>query len=251
MYFEKDSVDAKILFNNDSEEHPLKKIRLIIIEDNRLLREGINEMLKKEPDIIVVAAFGDRDFSFDKISKLDSNVVLVDLGLPNQNSLELVKSLKVKFLNLKIIVMDLVPAQEDILKFVEAGASGFILKDATVTEFVNTIRAVAQGENILPPTMAGSLFSQIMDYGVKELSTSNLIKSVNMTKREREVVELIAQGLTNKDIAIKLRLSIYTVKSHVHNILEKMALNTRVQIAIHARAEESSQLAADNSKKTA
>ncbi len=218
----------------------MKKLRLILIEDNRLLRDGISAMLKKEADFNLAAAFGDGDFAMDKISELKPNIVLLDLGLPEHDSLELVKSLKKKYTDVKIIVMDLVPIQEDVLRFVEAGVSGFILKDATVAEFTKTIRSVAAGEKVLPPLMAGSLFSQIVDYGVKELSPSKLAEAVRMTKREREIVELIAEGLANKEIAYKLNISIYTVKSHVHNILEKMALNTRVQIAIHSRTKDSS-----------
>ena len=216
----------------------LKKIRLILIEDNRLLREGINTMLKKEPDISVVAAFGDSDIGLDKITELKPNVVLLDLGLANNNSLDFVKSLKTENKEIKIIVMDLIPIQEDIMRFVEAGVSGFILKDATISEFTKTIRSVAGGEKILPPIMAESLFSQIVDSGVKKMGPSKMIQSVKMTNREREIVALIAEGLANKEIAFKLSLSIYTVKSHVHNILEKMALNTRVQIAIHSQSEE-------------
>jgi two-component system response regulator DegU len=216
----------------------LKRIRLILIEDNRLLREGINAMLKKETDINVVAAFDDSKNVLKKINELEPNIVLLDLGLANQNSLDLVKSLKNENNDIKVIAMDLVPIQEDIMRYVEAGVSGFILKDASIAEFTKTIRSVAGGEKVLPPTMAGSLFSQIMDYGVKELGPSKLIESVRMTRREREIVELIAEGLANKEIAYKLNLSIYTVKSHVHNILEKMALNSRVQIAIHSRYAE-------------
>jgi DNA-binding NarL/FixJ family response regulator len=197
-------------------------------------------MLKKEPDINVVASFGDSDFAPGKISELKPSIVLLDLGLPNQNSLELVKSLKDKCPDAKIIVMDLVPIQEDILRFVEAGVSGFILKDATVAEFTKTIRQVAGGEKVLPPTLAGSLFSQIVDYGFKELGPAKVIQSVRMTRREGEIVQLIAGGLANKEIAHRLNLSIYTVKSHVHNILEKMALNTRVQIAIHTHSSKNS-----------
>ena len=195
-------------------------------------------MLKKETDINVVAALGDTNFTPDTINELKPNVVLLDLGLANQNSLELVKYLKTENSDIKVIAMDLVPIQEDILRFVEAGVSGFIVKDASIAEFTKTIRSVAGGDKVLPPTMAGSLFSQIMDYGVNELGPSELIQSVRMTKREREIVELIAEGLANKEIAYKLNLSIYTVKSHVHNILEKMALNSRVQIAIHAHSAE-------------
>ena len=216
----------------------MKKIKILLIEDNRLLRDGISAMLKKEPDMSVAAAVDDSRSALENISELKPNVVLLDLGLPNQNSLELVKSLKDEYHDIKVIVMDLVPIQEDILRFVEAGVSGFILKDATVAEFTKTIRHVAGGEKVLPPTLAGSLFSQIKGNGVKELGPSKLIQSVKMTKREREIVSLIAEGLANKEIAFKLNLSIYTVKSHVHNILEKMALNTRVQIAIHSYSNE-------------
>lgn len=214
----------------------MKKLRIILIEDNRLLREGITSILKKEPDINVVAAFGDSHFLFDKIDELKPKIILLDLGLSSQNSLELVKSLKRKYNDLKVIVLDLIPIQEDIIRFVEAGVSGFILKDASTDELTKTIRSVAKGKKVLPSTLAGSLFSQIMDFGIKELGTKKLIQSVRMTNREREIIELISEGLTNKEISYKLNISVYTVKSHVHNILEKMALNTRVQIAIHASA---------------
>jgi DNA-binding NarL/FixJ family response regulator len=214
----------------------MKKIKLIIIEDNRLLREGIHAMLKKETDISVIGAFSDGDFDIDNLIDLKPLIVLLDLGLPNHDSLNMVKSIKAEYPEIKIIVMDLVPIQEDILMYVEAGVSGFILKDATVAEFTETIRQVASGEKVLPATLAGSLFSQIVDYGVKELGPTKLVESVRMTSREREIVDLIAEGLANKEIAHKLNISIYTVKSHVHNILEKMALNTRVQIAIHSQS---------------
>jgi DNA-binding NarL/FixJ family response regulator len=197
-------------------------------------------MLKKETDINVAASFGDSDFSPEKISELKPDIVLLDLGLANHNSLDFVKSLKDGYHEIKVIVMDLVPIQEDIMQYVEAGVSGFIIKDATIAEFTKTIRSVAAGEKILPPTLTGSLFSQIIDSGVKELGPTKMIQSVKMTKREREIVELIAEGLANKEIAYKLNLSIYTVKSHVHNILEKMALNTRVQIAIHSHSDDRS-----------
>ena len=216
----------------------LKKIRLILIEDNRLLREGIHAMLKKEPDINVVAAIDDSDFVIDKIRELKPNIVLLDLGLTKQNSFELVRSLKNEYEDVKVIVMDLVPIQEDILRFVETGVSGFILKDATIADFIKTIHSVAAGEKVLPSILTGSLFSQIIDSGVKEMGPSTIIQSVKMTNREREIVGLIAEGLANKEIAFKLNLSIYTVKSHVHNILEKMSLNTRVQIAIHSNTSK-------------
>jgi len=213
---------------------PKKKTSIFIIEDNRLLRDGITAMINEQSDLKVIATLGEREKSLSKIFNLKPDIVLIDLGLRTQNSLDVVKTVKQKSTNIKIIVMDLLPVQADILDFVKAGASGFILKDAMVHEFLKTIRAVASGEKVLPPHMTDSLFSQIVDRAMNGSNNSDLMQAVRMTKRERQVIELIADGLTNKEIGQILHLSPYTIKSHVHNILEKMALHTRVQIAKYA-----------------
>ena len=224
----------------------MKKIRLLVIEDNRLLREGISAMIKEQSDMKVSAAIGTGENILEKINTLKPDVTLLDLGLRNQNSLLVVKSVKKKFSSTKIIVMDLVPVHEEILEFVQAGVSGFILKDATVHDFLKTIRSVAEGNKVLPNNLTDSLFSQIVEYAVRGPKSSSLIKSVRMTKREKQVIELIADGLTNKEIAQKLHLSTFTVKSHVHNILEKLALHTRVQIAKYAHTTEEFKEVADS-----
>lgn len=213
----------------------MKKIKLILIEDNRLLREGISAMLKKEPDINVLTALDDNKIDYIKIGSLNPDVLLVDLGLTNYDSLDLVRTLRDNYPEIKIIVMDLIPIQEDIIKFIEAGVSGFLVKDATRAEFTKTIRLVYKGEKVLPTKLTESLFSQIMDIAIEKLSSQKIADSIKMTKRECEIIELISAGFANKEIAYKLNISIYTVKSHVHNILEKMALNTRVQIAVKSQ----------------
>lgn len=216
----------------------MKNIRLIIIEDNKLLREGIRVMLKGQKDIQVAAALGDRIKVQDKIVELKPDVLLLDLGLVNQNSLELVKSLKKKFPKLKMIVMDLLPIQSDMLQFIEQGVSGFILKDATTGDFMNTIRSVAKGEKVFPPQLHGSLFSEIVENAVNELMESKLIESIRMTDNEKKVIELLSGGFTDKEIANKLSMTVSKVKSHIDNILEKMSLNTRVQIAVYKNSGE-------------
>ena len=224
----------------------MKKIRILLIEDNRLLREGISALLKKQPDMNVVTTVGNGENILDLIGKLKPNIVLLDLGLRSQNSLQVVKLVKKNFQETKIIVMDLIPLQADVFEFVQAGVAGFMLKDISVIEFLKTIRSVYQGAQILPPHLTGSLFSQIVEHAISGSHTSLIDKSVRMTKRERQVIELVADGCTNKEIAQKLHLSTYTVKSHVHNILEKLSLNTRVQIAKHAHYSESFKNAIDN-----
>ena len=221
------------------------KIRILLIEDNLLLREGIAELLKKQPDMNVVTTVGNGENILALLDKQKPSVVLLDLGLRSQNSLRIVKLVKKDFSEIKIIVMDLIPLQADIFEFVQAGVSGFMLKDISVAEFLKTIRSVMEGTQVLPPHLTGSLFSQIVEHAINGLSPGKLNESIMMTKRERQVIALIADGNTNKEIAQKLHLSTYTVKSHVHNILEKLALNTRVQIAKHAHLSDQYKTAMD------
>jgi len=221
----------------------MKRIRLLLIEDNRLLREGIAALLKKHSDIGAISMLGGNDDMLKKMRSFKPNVLLLDLGLRSKNSLSLVKEVKKDYPGVHIIVMDLIPTQTDVLDFVRAGVSGFILKDATVDDFLKTIRLVALGTKVLPSLLTGSLFSQIIEHavnGTKEYS-AKMMESVRMTKRERQVINLVSEGMTNKEIAQKLHLSTYTIKSHVHNILEKLALHTRVQIARYAHTSESFQ----------
>jgi DNA-binding NarL/FixJ family response regulator len=128
--------------------------------------------------------------------------------------------------------MDLAPVQPSLIEFVRAGVDGFVLKDATFDDFLQTVRNVAQGKKVLPPTLTSSLLSEIATHATKN-GKGNPFKSVRMTGREQEVIELIAEGLSNKQIASRLNLAVDTVKSHVHSILEKLALHTRLEIATY------------------
>ncbi|OGU75243.1 MAG: hypothetical protein A2V93_00870 [Ignavibacteria bacterium RBG_16_34_14] len=224
----------------------MKRIQILLIEDNRLLREGLTAVLKKQHDMNVVETVGDGENIMMSMHKYKPEVMLLDLGLRSRNSLNLVKLVKKNFPSTKVIMMDLIPLQADVFEFVQAGVSGFILKDARVNDFLTTIRSVAKGLQVLPSNLTGSLFSQIVEYAVNGSKPSAIIDSVRMTKREKQVIELISDGYTNKEIAQKLHLSTHTVKSHVHNILEKLSLNTRVQIAKHVHISESYKIAADS-----
>jgi DNA-binding NarL/FixJ family response regulator len=210
-----------------------KPIRILLIEDNRLLREGIAVMLNEQADLHVVAALGGSGNTLLKARTTRPHVILLDLGLRNLNGVNLVAAIKKSVPNLKVIGMGLVPTQLDIVEFVQAGASGFILKNATVADFLKTIRSVAHGENVLPPPLTDSLFTHVVKYALNK-GMRNVSRAVRMTKREREIVALIADGMSNKEIALRLNIATYTVKSHVHNIMEKMALHSRLQIALYS-----------------
>jgi DNA-binding NarL/FixJ family response regulator len=215
----------------------LSKIRVLLIEDNRLLREGIDAMLNEQEDIRALCASGNGD-AFEKAEKLKPHVVLLDLGLKNQNSLKVVGQIKKKFPGTEVIVMDLIPVHSDVVEFVQAGVSGFILKDATLDDFLQTIRSVAKGAKVLPPPLTDSLFSHIVEHAVQTGKVDQLIDSVRMTRREQDVIDLIALGSSNKEIATELNIAVHTVKSHVHHILEKLALHTRLELASFAHSKD-------------
>lgn len=219
----------------------MSKIRVLLIEDNRLLREGIESMLNEQEDISAVSAAGNGD-AFEKAKKLKPNVVLLDLGLRNQNSLKVVGQIKINFPGTEVVVMDLIPVHSDVVEFVKAGVSGFILKDATLDDFLQTIRLVAKGAKVLPPPLADSLFSHIVEHAVQSGKVDRLIESVRMTKREQDIINLIALGRSNKEIAAELNIAVHTVKSHVHNILEKLALHTRLELASFAHKKDMSEI---------
>lgn len=210
----------------------VKRIKILLIEDNRILRDGIKALINAQSDLTVVTATGSSRDTLLQVRTAKPQVVLIDLGLWNANSLRTVETLSKKFPGTQVIGMGLIPSQRDIIEFVEAGAAGFILKDASIEDVLATIRSVAGGTRVLPPPLAGSLFTHVVEQALKK-GKGALPAAVRMTKREREVIGLIADGMSNKEIAQRLNLSTYTVKSHVHNILEKMALHSRLQIATH------------------
>ena len=202
----------------------------MLIEENRLLRESISAMLNKEQGIQVISNTDTEDILV-LIDKLKPDVVLIDIELKYHNSLQLIKDILTQSKDCKIVMLDLIPSQADVLEYIQAGVLGFILKEADNIKFIKTIRKVARGLKVLPPHLTGALFSQISDQKDIKSKPALLSQLIKMTKRELEIIKLIADGSTNKEMAQILNLSPHTVKSHVHNILEKLSLHTRVQIA--------------------
>jgi DNA-binding NarL/FixJ family response regulator len=210
-------------------------ITVAIIEDNRLVREGMRDMLNELPDVKVVLAATSLEAGM--LKEINPRVVLLDVGLQEKNSLRLAEACKKEIADARVIVMDLLPVHEEIAEFVNAGVAGFILKDATFEDFVGTIRSVADGARVLPPRMTGSLFSQIAEVAVRR-GRESALEAVRMTPREREVIALIAAGMSNKEIAKRLDIATDTVKSHVRNVMDKLALHSRLQIAAYAHHQD-------------
>lgn len=208
-------------------------ISVHIFLDNRVAREALVAMLENVPEIHVVASAGADHAS---LAETKPDVLLLDAGLSDDDSLLVARAVTKAMPSVKIIVLDLIPADEEIIDFVDAGVSGFIHKDTSFEEFVATIRAVAGGAKVLPPRMTEPLFSQIAAGGAMR-TREHAIEDMRLTRREREVIELIGVGLGNKEIAMRLNVSTHTVKSHVRNVMEKLALHTRLQLAAYSHGE--------------
>jgi len=217
----------------------MAKTRVLLIEDNRLLREGIAAMLEEHGDFVVIARAEDGDALLKlKAAGEPPDIVMLDFGLEKANSLRLMKRLREEIPNAKTIAMGILPETVDVVEFVKRGGSGFILKSASAEEYIQTIKSVMAGAKVLPPVLTKSLFAQIVESALK--SGKDLPeRSVELTPREREVIHLITEGLSNKEIASRLHIATHTVKSHVSNILEKLALRSRLQIAAFARRKKS------------
>jgi len=217
----------------------MDKIKILLIEDNRLLRDGIAALINAHGEFEVVARSEDGDAVMQlKSLGAPPSVVLLDLGLEKVHSLELMEVLRKEVPTARVIAMGILPDHVDVVEFVQAGGSAFILKDAPFNDYIETIRAVAKGAKVLPPILTKSLFLQILEVALIN-GTSVPDESIVLTRREQEVVALISEGLSNKEIAERLHVATHTVKSHVHNILEKLTLSTRLEIAAFAHRGES------------
>lgn len=223
---------------------PPHRIRLLICEPNRLYREGLAALLRELPDIKVVAAIAPIENIFTAARRYKADVVLWNAGLLQISSAANCGAVEKGRRAVKVIIIDALPTQENLLDQVRAGASGFVLRDATVADLLRTIRAVAEGDTIFP----ASLFQRLSFQNAKptpsalqktkkqgtESGRPNGEAGGRLTKRERELIQLITEDLNNKEIATALNLSTHTVKSHVHNILGKLGLEDRRQIACYA-----------------
>jgi DNA-binding NarL/FixJ family response regulator len=209
-----------------------RSVPVFLIEDNRLLRDGLSAMLSAHGLNVVATARSGQE-ALREVARVKPQLVLLDSALGDRDSPLFVQEVRKTFPDLKVIVMNLLPAGEDFVELIKAGVAGFILKDATIEVFVATILAVADGASVLPSRLASTLFSHVAAQALAR-GKRGAKAAVRMTVRERQVIELIAGGLSNKEIAKRLNVATHTVKSHVHNILEKLALHTRLEVAAYA-----------------
>lgn len=195
----------------------MDKIRVVIADDHAMVREGLKQILELEKDIAVVAQASNGEEAVKLAKECQPDVVLMDINMPGMNGLQAIEKIKAENLAVKIIVLTIHEDKEYLFKTLQMGAEGYVLKDADSTVLVEAIRSVNRGESYIQSNMTKELVREFNRVTVNEKAkkTEN-----DLTPRELEVLELIAQGLINKEIAKRLFISEKTVKNHVSNIFK-------------------------------
>ena len=211
-----------------------KPIHIFIADDNALLLEGLKTMLDDLEDFIVVGTAPNGNKAVELIKDSLPEVALIDIGMPDNDGLEVTQILHQNFPKIKVIILGLIDLTDEIMACIEAGANGYVLKESPFEHLVETIRSVHRNEAFCSPRMAASLFSRIAEL-TSEVKTKIPADSIKLTARELDIINLIAEGLPNKEIAKQLFIETQTVKNHIHNILDKLQLHNRFETVQYAR----------------
>lgn len=206
------------------------KIRVLLADDHTILREGIRSLLEDEPDMEVVGEAEDGITVVKFAETLNPDVILMDLAMPLLNGLEATRQIRKNNPQAKILILTMHENEEYIRQVLAAGAMGYILKDAAARELLGAIRSVYKGEVVLSPAITRLIVSDYLRWG--DLSTQDT--SDGLTDRERQILQLIAEGYTNKQIAEILTISIKTVQAHRLNLMKKLDLHDRGELIKYA-----------------
>ncbi len=218
--------------------------KIILVEDHELTRKGIMYALKPYSDIKVIGEFEDGKQAVEFVKSATNenmpNVVLMDIAMPILNGIDAAKRIKNLNPDIKIIMLTSIDEKESVLRAFNSGANAYAMKNISIEKLVNIINMVLNGEVWIAPNIADyilDILSKTNTGSIDEeiIETSN---NFNLTNREKEILGLIAKGMSNKDIANKLIISLYTVKNHVKNIIQKLAVEDRTQAAILALTEK-------------
>lgn len=203
-------------------------VEIMIVDDHSMVREGLKQLLELDGDIIVTAEAGDGVECLKLLEKNVPQVILLDINMPNMNGLEVLEKIKEKKINTKVIILTVHNEIEYLLKAVEIGIDGYMLKDSDSNELKKAISSVISGENYIQSNLIPLLNSKMIERDMDKEKIELL------TKREVEVLRLLAYGSYNKDIGEALNISERTVKNHISSIFKKIDVGDRTQAAIFA-----------------
>ncbi len=207
-------------------------IRVLLADDHTIVRKGLHSLLEIEDDITVIGEAEDGIEAIKKVKKLLPDVVIMDIGMPSLNGLEAVKVLRKELPDIRILILTMHANEEYILEALKSGVYGYILKKSAPHELTSAIRIVYSGETYLSPAITTTVINRFI---VDNSAGISRLDSVTLpTAREREIIQLIAEGKSNKNIADKLSISFKTVKNHRSNLMEKLGLHNTAQITQYA-----------------
>lgn len=207
-------------------------IRVLIVDDHELYRRGIESSLSEAPDIEIVAQAADGEEAVSMAIEFHPDVVLMDLRMPRMNGVEACARIKEFDESIKVLVVTVSEAESDLLSAVRAGANGYLLKDIALSEFPEAVRAANRGVALISPTMATIMLAHFTAM-IRQQSSPGGLK-LAMTRREREVLALLAAGHSNREIATELFIAENTVKNHVRSILDKLGVHSRMEAVVRA-----------------
>lgn len=203
-------------------------IKIMIADDHSMIREGLKNLLELDGDIQVIAEAVDGEDCLDKLQVVKPDVLLLDINMPKKNGLEVLKSLKSKKSKLKVLVLTVHNEIEYLMKAVDIGVNGYVLKDSESAELKKAIFTVAEGETYIQPSLIPALNAKMIE------TNKDAEKIKSLTKRELDVLKLLAVGMYNKEVGKRLEISERTVKNHVSNIFKKLGVTDRTQAAVFA-----------------
>src|SRR5690242_4566990 len=212
-------------------------IRVLVVDDHELFRRGLEIVLAQEEDIQVVGEAGDGAEAVEKATDLLPDIVLMDVRMPKRGGIEACTAIKEVAPSARIIMLTISDEEVDLYEAIKAGATGYLLKEISTEEVSTAIRAVADGQSQISPSMASKLLTEFKSM-IQRTDERRLVPAPRLTDRELEVLKLVATGMNNRDIAKELFISENTVKNHVRNILEKLQLHSRMEAVVYAMREK-------------
>ncbi|MDQ1398045.1 MAG: hypothetical protein QOG64_3304 [Acidimicrobiaceae bacterium] len=222
--------------DDHSRQDQSEVIRVLIADDQALFRRGLYVVLGTEDHIEVVAEAENGEEAVAKTIELAPDVVLMDVRMPRINGIEAARQINLEAPTTKILMLTVSDEEDDLYEAIKAGANGYLLKEISVEEVAEAIRAVVQGQSLISPSMASKLLNEFNSLA-KKAEERQQYPAPALTSRELEVLKLVAKGMSNREIADELYISENTVKNHVRNILEKLHLHSRMEAVIYAVKE--------------
>jgi NarL family two-component system response regulator LiaR len=205
------------------------KIRILLADDHPLLRQALRTVLENQPDFVVVGEAGDGVEAIRLTSELSPRVIIMDIGMPRMDGLEATRKIKLSNPNIAVLVLTVHTDEQYVIEILKAGAAGYLVKSIFGDEVIQAIRGVVAGEMVLSPSVGQQLIKEAARLPTKALP---LPAGEKLSKRELEVLKLAARGLSNKDIAEKLGLSLRTTKGHLVEVFSKLGVGSRTEAVI-------------------